>query len=218
MDEPRQAIRVCFVGDSYVAGTGDAECLGWVGRVCRAAWARGEDISFYNLGVRGDTSELVSRRWRSECEARLPPEAPGRLVFSFGVNDIAERVGQGLRMPHARSVAIARDILRAAAAWRPTVWIGPTPANEAMSPMSPLPGVSYDFRNDRLLALNDAYAGAAREIGVPYLDLAAPLTASPLYRRSLVAGDRMHCDAAGYRLIAEMVDAWPPWRALLASG
>jgi lysophospholipase L1-like esterase len=216
MDAPPQTLRVCFVGDSYVAGTGDATCVGWVGHVCKAAWSRGEQISFYNLGVRGDTTEMVAARWRSECEARLPSEVPGRLVFSFGINDISMRVGQGLRVEHKRSVEVARSMLEPAARWQPTIWIGPTPANEAMSPMSPMPGVFYDFRNDRLLGLNQAYATVARDIGVPYLDLATPLTGNPAYQKSLVEGDRMHCDAMGYKLIAHLVDAWGPWRKLLS--
>ena len=34
-------LRICFVGDSFVAGTGDETALGWVGRVTATAWHRG---------------------------------------------------------------------------------------------------------------------------------------------------------------------------------
>lgn len=30
-------VRVCFVGDSFVAGVGDAQHLGWAGRLQRTA-------------------------------------------------------------------------------------------------------------------------------------------------------------------------------------
>jgi lysophospholipase L1-like esterase len=210
--------RICFVGDSYVAGTGDPTCLGWVGRACASAWKRGSGISFYNLGVRGDTAPMIAARWRRECEARLPADAPGRLVFMFGINDISERLGAGIRVPFEESVATAREIVREARDWHPTLWIGPPPANERMSPMSPMPGVAYDFRNDRLLALNDAFAGEARELDVPYLDVATTLSHDPTYQQSLLDGDRMHCGAEGYGRIGAMVDSWPAWRRLVAGG
>ncbi len=207
--------RVCFVGDSYVAGTGDPAGLGWVGRLCAAAWRRGNDLSFYNLGIRGETSVMLAARWKHECALRLPDDSPGRLVFMFGINDISERLGVGLRVELEASIAAARTMLHDAARWLPTIWIGPAPANEEMSPMSPMPGVAYDFRNDRLLALNAAYESIARELGIPYLDIANPLTANADYRRSQVEGDKMHCSGEGYAMIADLVDRWPAWHRLL---
>jgi hypothetical protein len=35
-DAPKE-IRICFIGESFVNGTGDPEFLGWTGRVCRHA-------------------------------------------------------------------------------------------------------------------------------------------------------------------------------------
>jgi acyl-CoA thioesterase I len=215
MAATQQTVRICFVGDSYVAGTGDADCLGWVGRVCRRAWRRGDAISFYNLGIRGDTTELVARRWHTECLARLPEGVPGGVVFSFGINDVAERIGVGLRVAPERSVEVAETMLSEAARLWPTIWIGPPPANEAMSPMSPLPGVAYDFRNERLMVLNRSYVQLAARLGVPYLDIASRLSDDARYRQSLLDGDLMHCSGDGYGLIADLVDAWPAWRGLL---
>lgn len=204
--------RICFVGDSYIAGSGDLRCLGWVGRVC--ANVGDVHLTFYNLGIRGDTSELVAARWRRECEARLPVAGERGLVFSFGINDIAEVPGHGPRVPFGRSVEGATATLREASGWCPTIWIGPTPANEKMSPISPAPGVTYEFENRKLLALNAAFENAAREIGVAYLDLATPLSRSEDYLASLLGGDGIHCSAAGYDIIADHVERWPAWRKL----
>ena len=212
---PSNVVRVCFVGDSYTAGTGDETCMGWVGRVAARAWQRGDQISFYNLGIRGDTSALIAERWRTECEARVSRQLNGRLVFSFGINDIARVVGGDLRVSHDASVLYAQAMLSEASAWLPTIWIGPTPANEAMSPMSPSPGISYEFSNERLLPLNAAYRKAAASLGIPFLDLATPLIANADYQRSLLHGDRMHCSGHGYALIADIIDGWSGWRELL---
>jgi lysophospholipase L1-like esterase len=207
------SFRICFVGDSYVNGTGDAEALGWRGRVCRAAWDAGLPITHYDLGVRGDTSDMIAARWRAECAARLPGGVDGRLVFSFGLNDAAEVAGAGLRVAQGRSVANARAMVAEAKAWLPTLWIGPPPANEAMSPMTPTPGMTVSFAQARIDALNAAYAEVAAELDAPYLDLSTPLRGEPRYVASQSAGDGLHPSAEGYRMIADLVLRWPAWRA-----
>lgn len=212
------SFRVCFVGDSYVNGTGDPEALGWRGRVCRAAWDAGRPITHYDLGVRGDTTDLIAARWRSECAARLSDDVDGRLVFSFGLNDAAEVAGAGVRVPLERSVANARAIVGEAMAWRPTLWIGPPPANEPMSPMRPTPNLTVSFDQGRIDALNAAYAAVAAELGAPYLDLTTPLRGDPRYVASQTAGDGLHPGADGYRMIADLVLRWRPWRDWLAGG
>lgn len=58
-----QDVRICFVGDSFMQGTCDPDCLGWPGRVCRAAIQSGVGMTCYNLGVRRDTSADILRRW-----------------------------------------------------------------------------------------------------------------------------------------------------------
>ncbi len=209
------SFRVCFVGDSYVNGTGDPEALGWRGRVCRAAWDAGRLVTHYDLGVRGDTSAMIAARWRAECEARLPADVDGRLVFSFGLNDTADVSGAGLRVPHDRSVANARAIVAEARGWLPTLWVGPPAANEAMSPMTPTPGLTVSFAQSRIDALNAAYAEVAAELGVPYLDLSTPLRGDPRYVASQSAGDGLHPSADGYRMIADLVMRWPAWQAWL---
>lgn len=67
-------IRICFIGDSITLGTGDAAMLGWPGRLGAIAWSQGHQVTVYNLGVRGETSEdeLRARGFRVlvlwECE------------------------------------------------------------------------------------------------------------------------------------------------------
>src|SRR5258705_13241464 len=87
-------MRVCFIGDSFVSGTYDDECLGWVGRIAAAARKRNHDLSAYNLGIRGETSVQTARRWRAEAEVRQSPQQEGRLGFEFGVNDAREEAGE----------------------------------------------------------------------------------------------------------------------------
>ena len=119
-----RTVRICFIGDSFVQGTGDDACLGWTGRVCSQARRSGHDVTHYNLGVRRDTSEDIARRWRPEAYVRLPAEHPGRLVFSFGANDCAARAGAvGPRVAPARTLHVTEAILRDASGWLPTLMV-----------------------------------------------------------------------------------------------
>lgn len=206
-------LRICFVGDSMTNGTLDAAFLGWPGRLCQAERARGHDLTLYNLGVRADTSSLIAARWEAECRARLPDHTAGALVFAFGVNDMAEEPGIGLRVPVDRSLAEARGMLERAMAWKPTLWIGPAPVDMAQQPLSPGPGVVYDFDNGRIGALNAAYGQLAGDLGVPYLDMFTPLSAGTRWAEAVAAGDGVHADAGGYAEMARIVEGWPAWRA-----
>lgn len=64
-------LRVCALGDSFVAGFGDPECRGWLGRVA----ARGAPMTLYNLGIRRQTSPEIRARWKSEMAHTPPPAA-----------------------------------------------------------------------------------------------------------------------------------------------
>jgi lysophospholipase L1-like esterase len=205
-------LRICFVGDSITAGTGDDECLGWPGRLSSAGRRRGHDISPYNLGIRGDTSAMIAPRWRAECEARLPAAHPGALVFAFGINDIAREADGRLRVEPGDSVAIARRILSEAKPWKPTLMIGPTPILRETLTLSLNPGQPRELQDARLAATTQAYAAMCAEIGVPFLDLFTPLSADTRFRAAMAAGDGIHPTAEGYAVMAQFIDTWPAWR------
>jgi acyl-CoA thioesterase I len=208
-------LRVCFVGDSITIGTGDDEFLGWPGRLCAAERRRGHDLSLYNLGIRGDTSEMIAARWRAECEARLPAIHPGALVFSFGINDTAREPDGRLRVEHEKSVATARGILAAAKAWKPTLMIGPTPICTDALTMTASPSVVREVRDARIAATSAAYAELACSIDVPFLDLFTLLSSDPRWRKSLADGDSLHPTASGYALMVDLIGKWPAWRKWL---
>ncbi len=160
-------LRICFVGDSITVGSGDTGFLGWPGRLSVAETERGHDVTLYNMGVRGDTSEMVLPRWRSECEVRLPEHVNGRLVLSFGLNDTAEETGVGIRVPLETSIANARAIIDAARGWLPTLMIGPIPVTEDMQPYVFPNGIAYHYANARIAELNTSLAGLCSELDVP---------------------------------------------------
>ena len=68
-------LRVCFLGDSFVAGVGDPEHRGWVGRLAARTSREGQPLTVYDLGVRRETSRDLLRRWHGKCVPRLPAGA-----------------------------------------------------------------------------------------------------------------------------------------------
>src|ERR1700749_2194783 len=99
-------MRLLAFGDSFVAGVGDPDHLGWGGR----ALAGRREVTLYNLGVRRETSADVAARWRREAEPRLTGDEAHRIVFSFGVNDVLTENGAA-RVAPAKSLLNARAML-----------------------------------------------------------------------------------------------------------
>lgn len=189
-------IRICFVGDSFVNGTGDETALGWAGRLCSDANARGFAVTYYNLGVRRNTRRDVLRRWEHECSLRLPNTCDGRVVISCGVNDTAIEDGS-LRVPPDESRANVREILRIAKKYE-VLMLGPPP-------------VADDEQNGRILGLTWAFADEAKLLGVPFIDLFSPLSSDVAYEAEIANNDGAHPKSGGYMKMANIVLASPSW-------
>lgn len=117
---------LCFVGDSFVNGVGDPECLGWTGRLCADVRRKGHDVTYYNLGLRRETSADIKRRWSEEVTRRIPDGCDGRVIFSFGVNNTTLENGKP-RVALSESIEETRQILHIAKERYPVLMIGPAP-------------------------------------------------------------------------------------------
>ncbi|WP_433209041.1 GDSL-type esterase/lipase family protein [Dactylosporangium sp. CS-047395] len=185
-------LRVCFLGDSFVAGVGDPQCLGWAGRLAALSHRRGTPLTAYYLGVRRDTSADVLSRWEAECTPRLPDGCDARIVVSFGVNDTV----QGLAA--AESLRNLRTLLTAAAPL-PRLVVGPPPVDDEPA-------------NRALASLDEAFATACRELRVPYVPTLPALVRDPAWMQEVRDGDGAHPAAAGYEALARLVaPAWIKW-------
>ncbi|WP_346623052.1 GDSL-type esterase/lipase family protein [Blastococcus montanus] len=193
-------LRVCFIGDSFVAGVGDAEHRGWVARLCARSTGAGLPLTAYNLGVRRETSVDVLARWEAECRPRLSVGDDRRIVVGVGVNDTALEGGTP-RVPAERSVtALAALLDGAVAAGWPVLVVGPPP-------------IADDGQNARIAALDVRFAEICSARDVPYVSVTGPLGASDPWRRQVAEGDGAHPGAAGYQELADLV--WPEWEAWL---
>ncbi|WP_251152234.1 GDSL-type esterase/lipase family protein [Cellulosimicrobium sp. Marseille-Q4280] len=188
-------VRVCFVGDSYVAGVGDETALGWVGRVAAVSAMRGLPLTSYNLGVRRDTSADVAARVAGEVAPRLREATEPRVVVSFGVNDTVLD-GGAPRLSVDETLAaldrvrvVVRDELDV-----PLLVVGPVAVAD----------VEHDVRIGRL---DDALAVETERLGIPYVPVFDATSRDEAWRHAVVAGDGYHPGANGYEILADLVVA-----------
>ena len=212
------SLRICVIGDSIAAGTGDSRCLGWHGRLLGPLLRGGRDVTIYDLGVRGDTSQDVAGRWQAEASVRLPGIFPAAVVFEFGLNDCTVRTPSGgmaaRRVPMAATLATSAAILAGAAAHWPTMMIGPAPVDDARDGPQLVPGVEQRTRNADIHAIDQHLAAVAMGVGVPYLPVFEALLADPRWHRAIRDGDGIHPVDEGYAVLAELIGGWTPWHAL----
>jgi acyl-CoA thioesterase-1 len=202
-DATIRQMRICFIGDSFVNGTGDDTCLGWTGRICSHARQLQRDITFYNLGVRRDTTAKIAERWQREARARLTPEHDGRLVFSFGVNDcVCEQPGS-VCIPEPESLDLARSILSTASEWLPTLMIGPPPTADAEL-------------NQRVEHLSTRLNALCDDLSIPFLSTWSALISSDIWMREVAAADGAHPNGAGYAILADLILNWHPWQSWIS--
>lgn len=194
-------LRVCVVGDSFVAGVGDPEHLGWFGRVAARTHGAGRPLTAYALGVRRQTSQDVMDRWRAECTPRLPDGCDGRVVVAFGVNDTTIDVGNTApRLSPSDSVTNLDRTLREVrdAGWASLV-VGPPP-------------IADPDQNDRIARVDTAFSATCEAAGVGYVRVFEDLLADRMWMQQVAAEDGAHPGAEGYRRLADLVWAqWLPW-------
>ena len=190
-------VRICFIGDSFVNGTADPTCLGWTGRICSSAIQVGHHITYYNLGIRRNTSQDIAERWDAECQKRLLTDSDNRVVFSFGANDTMFEGGQQ-RVDTATTLHLAVQVLTDAKERYSCLWVGPPPVADA-------------DHNARIGLLCEAFQTLSGDVGVPYLPIFTSLLQSQTWMGEVIAGDGAHPQAAGYAELARLVQWWPEW-------
>lgn len=195
-ENPSQA-RICFLGESFVNGTGDPECLGWTGRICADANRKGNNITYYNLGIRRETTTELKQRCLSEVKYRLPAECDGRVVFSFGVNDTWIE-NDATRVSLINSIINTREILKATKTLYPVLMVSPPP-------------VLDQEHNYKISELSKHFELICKRLDIPYLDVFSQLEKSQVWKDEIRSYDGAHPRAAGYTELAELVKKWDAW-------
>ncbi len=83
---------LCF-GDSVTFGEIDTDNGGWVDQLKKhyislQANSTRQDISVYNLGIGGETTDALCIRFEIEFQARIKKGLKALVIFAYGANDI----------------------------------------------------------------------------------------------------------------------------------
>jgi lysophospholipase L1-like esterase len=197
---PSADVRICFFGDSFTAGVGDASSRGWVGRVAERAAAIGCGFTAYNLGVRRETTAEIARRWRAEAGPRLQHGGSFGVVLATGVNDTAEE-NRHQRLSSTGTLEGLACIRAGAhdARW-PLLVIAPAL-------------VADPAHNERIRALSQLMHQQCHAAGVDYIEVATRLEEDDQWLTEIEANDGAHPAERGYEQLTDII--WPGFRAWL---
>jgi acyl-CoA thioesterase-1 len=192
--------RLLFFGDSLVAGVGDPTGKGWVGRVVAASFDLGLPLTAYNLGVRGETSEQVAARWRSEALPRLLPGTNGKIVLSFGANDTTIEHGRLRVTPERSCSALVRVIEGVTGIGLVPLVVGPAPVDDPE-------------QNERIQTLSASFSEVCASAGVYFIGVIEQMLASSVWMMQVAAGDGAHPAVEGYDELADLIlaNGWTDW-------
>jgi len=79
-------MNICIFGDSIVWGACDYEKGGWVEHLKSYLMKHKEDVDVYNLGVSGNNSQDLLKRFDAELNARKS-ETADMIIIAIGIND-----------------------------------------------------------------------------------------------------------------------------------
>lgn len=140
-------------GDSIAWGACDNEMGGWVNRLKKYLANKTEDyFEVYNLGIGGDNSEELLKRFFNENEARKP----NSIIIAIGINDSQYiKSKDNPRVPLKRFESNLLELLKQAKKFtEEVVFVGLTNIDETK--MMPTPWESTKYYDDENVALHDS--------------------------------------------------------------
>ena len=186
----KKDFRIYFFGDSFVNGTNDPLFLGWAGRICKNLSAL-HSITYYNLGIRRDTSKDVLDRIHSELSKRILPETEILIFISFGVNDTDSDSGEQ-RVALKDSLENADKIIFLAKIFGKIIFVGPPPV--------------VDTNHNMLIQnLNKTLKTKIISGGEVFIDIFSELSNDKKWFEEISLDDGYHPREYGYNKIAEII-------------
>jgi lysophospholipase L1-like esterase len=200
-------MRVLIFGASITQGFYDTKG-GWVIRLweyyTKAQLSGGPDITVFNLGISGNGSDRLLKRFRNETEARTFPGEDFVFVFSIGTNNSWLRAdGGSVSTPEAYADDIRQLITQAREYSVKIMFIGIAPCDEARAHPVPWNNDIF-FTNQRLKLFDKTLEDICRGESVSYLPLFEPLK-TKLDAGEDIYEDGLHPNDAGHQLIFELV-------------
>jgi lysophospholipase L1-like esterase len=178
---------ITIFGDSIVFGRGDNK--GWVGRLKEDFQAKDYYNVVYNLGIPGDTSSTLLKRFDTECKARIKysrKEDKHLLIIGIGIND--SRLTKGGTSLKKFESNVKKLVKIAKKYTKEVIFVGLTKVDKTAENYE---GTS--FFNDKIAKYNEIL----KKQNVLFIEMP-----------KVSLDDGLHPDAKGYQKMYEIVKAF----------
>lgn len=191
-------MNIYIFGDSIVWGACDYEKGGWVERLKSYLMQNKEDVDVYNLGVSGNNTQDLLKRFDVEIKARKS-EISEMIIIAVGINDsqyIKKREDpQVSLMEFGENIAVLLE--KARKITNRVIFVGLTKVDE--SKVMPIPWDETKYYENRVIQNYDSVVGeVCQKQGVPFISLFSVLTNQDLE-------DGLHPNSSGHEKIFKKV-------------
>lgn len=196
---------LCF-GDSITFGRIGPSNKGWCERLKNGFESKEIYNYVYNLGIPGDTTHELLKRFDSECSARATKNRKGDkslIIFSIGINDskwrgkISDESKQMTIKIYKKN--ILKLIKKSKNYTRNIMFIGLTPVDEKRT----LPFEDTNFTNERVKKFNDTLKQLCTDNDVLFLDM---YDLMKNYNISEIMSDGLHPNSKGYNIMFRYIN------------
>ncbi len=195
MDNRNLGKSICVFGDSIVWGASDEEMGGWVERL-RTLFLRGNDIEVYNLGISGNNTEKLIKRFEDEAKYR----GADILIFSIGTND--SQYIESKNNPRVSLKKFKKNIeyliKKSRKITNKIIFIGLIKVDESKTMPVPWSDEKKYYDNENILKYNSVISEVCLEKNVYFLDIYNFLNNDDL-------DDGLHPNSNGHNKIFEKV-------------
>ena len=198
-------MNIIVFGASQVYGFNDWKNGGWV-QLLKSYVEKNSNFDdiVYNLGISGDTSTGILRRFEKEMKPRLEIDGRNIIIISAGINDSQYSHGnkKKVRTPEYRYKKNIKKIIKVARKYAKNVFfVGIIPVDDKkVQPIPWAPDKSY--AHDICKHYSKAAKGVCKRERVPFLDLFSIL--SEINYKKLL-DDGLHPTSKGHKIIFKHV-------------
>ncbi len=184
-------------GDSITAGACDGEMGGWADRL-KIYFENDEAAEFhevYNLGIGGDTTDGLLKRFANENEARNPDV----ILIAIGINDSKYiNLKDNPLVPLERFGSNLAEIIRQAKRFTEKIaFIGLTKVDESRT-MPTLPETDKYFDNENITLYNSKLREICAENNLLFVEMLDLLEVGDLV-------DGVHPDSQGHEMMFQQI-------------
>ncbi len=199
---------ILIFGDSITEGLWDSNG-GWADRI--KAFVQSEEIKsgiknyhkVYNLGVDGNTTQQIIKRFEAETKARLYPDEEYAFIFAIGTNDTLHRNNQEFESTPERYKSELNQLIELTQKYSSKVmFIDLLPVDENLT--NPIKSSSSGkcYTNERIRSFNEILHELCDSHSLTYIKVSEKYLEQEY--KSLLA-DGIHPNDKGHEVIFDLV-------------